>query len=56
MLAAGSVLVAFRLAVEYARNSSPGGYEGVPLIAGREGSWESHAIYQLAWAVGWTWT
>jgi hypothetical protein len=51
--AAGSVLVAlYRLAVEYGRNSSPGGYEGGSLVAGREGSWESEAIYRLAWTIG----
>ncbi|MET8668176.1 hypothetical protein ABZV87_28055 [Streptomyces tendae] len=51
--AAGSVLVAlYRLAVEYSRNSTPGGYEGGSLVAGREGSWESGAIYRLAWTVG----
>ncbi|MEU7228871.1 hypothetical protein [Streptomyces chrestomyceticus] len=51
--AAGSVLVAlFRLAVEYSRNSSPRGYEGGSLVAGREGSWESEALYRLAWTIG----
>ncbi|MGW0757124.1 hypothetical protein ACWD1Y_11650 [Streptomyces sp. NPDC002814] len=51
--AAGSVLVAlYRLSVEYSRNSTPGGYEGGSLVAGREGSWESEAIYRLAWTIG----
>ncbi|MDV6291335.1 hypothetical protein R2F25_38640 [Streptomyces sp. UP1A-1] len=51
--AAGSVLVAlYRLAVEYSRASSPGGYEGGSLVAGREGSWESEAVYRLAWTIG----
>lgn len=51
--AAGSVLVAlYRLTSEYSRNSSPGGYEGGSLVAGREGSWESEAIHRLAWTIG----
>ncbi|MFF4276172.1 hypothetical protein [Streptomyces sp. NPDC001536] len=51
--AAGSVLVAlFRLSVEYSRNSTPGGYEGGSLVAGREGSWEAEAIHRLAWTIG----
>lgn len=51
--AAGSVLVAlWRLALEYRRNSSPGGYEGGSLVAGREGSWESEMLYRLAWTIG----
>jgi hypothetical protein len=51
--AAGSVLVAlYRLALEYRRASSPGGFEGGSLVAGREGSWESEAIYRLAWTIG----
>lgn len=51
--AAASVLVAlFRVAAEYSRGSSPGGYEGGSLCAGREGSWESRAVYDLAWTIG----
>ncbi|MFE6904632.1 hypothetical protein ACFVFJ_49145 [Streptomyces sp. NPDC057717] len=51
--AVGSVLVGlFRLSVEYRRGSSPGGYEGGSLVAGPEGSWESEAVYRLAWTIG----
>ncbi|MFE1270557.1 hypothetical protein [Streptomyces sp. NPDC058758] len=51
--AAGSVLVAlYRLAVEYSRGSSPGGFEGGSLRAGREGSWEAEVLYRLAWTLG----
>ncbi|GGP78515.1 hypothetical protein [Streptomyces melanogenes] len=51
--AAGSVLVAlYRLTLEYKRGSSPGGYEGGSLVAGREGSWQSEAINRLAWTIG----
>ncbi|MFJ8301286.1 hypothetical protein ACIQ9R_36045 [Streptomyces sp. NPDC094447] len=51
--AAGSVLVALhRLVLEYKRGSSPGGFEGGSLRAGREGSWEAEALYRLAWTIG----
>jgi hypothetical protein len=52
--AAASVLVAlYQVSLEYAQASRvPGQRDGGTLMAGREGSWETHAMNLLAWEVG----
>ncbi|MFJ4342614.1 hypothetical protein [Streptomyces sp. NPDC088915] len=51
--AAASTLVAlYRVAAVYAHDSSPGTNDAGSLIAGREGSWESGLMMNLAWTIG----